>query len=265
MRTQRYFRPVCCFVRANLTLPVALGIALLAEFLPAIAGGEDIPAELPKDGAWVRYDVEFDNPERKSKVSSEWTFTMVGTVIEDGKTCRWVEIKNADERAGQPGKVISKMLIPESAFLEPGNPAERMIRCWMTKPDGSVVMLPIFEPAHARRAGVTYEKLFLWTPGARKNLTQIDEPKDFDYQGGRLNGAQAWTGKTVLTDAGVDRKSRWETTYTVWQHPDLALGSAQIRVRQEGTTTVGTSTTQFWVYRLKDTGTGAKTELPDNQ
>jgi hypothetical protein len=264
MQIQDGLRPVRRLVRDRLIFSVALGMALLAASAQSIVRGEDAREALPKDGTWVRYEREFDNPAAPQvKHVSKVTFSLVGTVVEDGKPCRWVEAKSVFQKGQEKTAALTKMLIPEAAFLEPGNPAEHTIRWWMTKADGSVVKLPI-EPARARIAGLTYAPMFLWTPGALKTLTQIDDPKDFEYQNGQLKGAQAWTGKIVLTDAGADRKSRWESTYTMWRHPELPMGCAQIRVRDEATPVVGTGTTMLWVYRVEDAGTGAKSDLPDN-
>jgi hypothetical protein len=240
-------------------------MALVAASIPSTVRSEDARSELPKDGAWVRYQAEIEYPGLRTDLSNV-TLSVVGSVMEDGKPCRWVERKSVPQAGLQPGKtaVVFKMLIPETALLESDYPAKHAIRTWLQKPDGSIVNLPPIEP---ERSTNVHERIFmcLWTPGSRKTQTQIDEPKDIEYQSGRLRGVQAWTVTHVLSNTGPKRDRKYESTYTVWQHAELPISSAEVRVRDEVSRDGKLEPTLIAVYRLEDFGTDAKSDLPNNQ
>lgn len=244
---------------------VAVVMALVAASIPSIIRSEDARSELPSDGAWVRYRAEIEYPGVRTDLY-DVTLSMVGSVMEDGKRCRWVEKKGVPQGGLQPGKTayVLKMLIPETALLESDYPARHAIRTWLQKPDGAIVELPPIDPERSRNAD---ERIFmcLWTPGSRKTQTRIDEPKDIDYQNGRLKGAQAWTVTYVLSNTGPKRDRKYETTYTIWQHAELPIGSAEVRLRDEEGREGKLEPILNAVYRLDDFGSDAKSALPDHQ
>src|SRR5579871_4875203 len=53
---------------------------------------EDRPFELPKDGSWVRYELEHVGI-NGAKSSNTVTLSVVGSAVENEMRCRWVEVK----------------------------------------------------------------------------------------------------------------------------------------------------------------------------
>jgi hypothetical protein len=120
--------------RHSLVLLVA---ALVAGGLSSVAQAQGLILNLPKDGAWVRFEgtvkqVEFRPEAPEGDISMEWiqhlTLKSVGReeAVYNGKKvpCRWVEIKiltgkpsESGVETGPVGERIYKILVPELRVL----------------------------------------------------------------------------------------------------------------------------------------------------
>jgi hypothetical protein len=241
----------------------ALGIALIAGWVSAPGRADDGNRELPKDGAWARYDENWERLDNGQKVSYSATLSFVGKLVEKDELCRWVEMKYvALDGPEKDTLIISKMLIREKDLHESENPITCVLRCWEQVND---------EPARLSDAHQNYAStigpLLLWTPGALKNAAAAGKPKDIEYQQGRLKAAKAWTGKMKIAErnqAGhvVIQRLR---QFTSWQHADLPVGFAEAEIKDD---VYNADMTRLYsrsvsVLLLQDAGTDATSALPD--
>jgi hypothetical protein len=222
-----------------------------------IAARDEWPSRLPRDGAWVRYHHDYRAFDDKVLPSDD-TLSFVGSVIDDGRRCRWVEIKNV--LPGEAGEriFITKMLILEAALLDSIDPvsAENVVRTWRRKPDGSVTKLA--EPPR-------YSIDLLWLPGIGKKMTRTGEKKDIDYQRGRLKSATGWKaerrdGRTLQGQISIGTA----IDYTVWQHHDLPCGFAEAHVHGRLSILGDMKGEMQSDFYLQDAGLDARSELPDH-
>jgi hypothetical protein len=190
------------------------------------------------------------------------TLSLVGTVVEDGVRCRWVESKTVIELPAElAGTVISKVLVSENDLLESEKPFAHVHRRWMRIRDEPVKQAP------NEVSAASYERLVLWTPGMLKGSEPAkDEAKVIDYQRGQIKNAQARTGQLIYKQPAPDKKEmRFVSKYTVWQHSDVSFGFAEARIVSEqfhDNKKMGQTSVVY--YRLQDMGTDAKSELPDS-
>jgi hypothetical protein len=226
----------------------------------SVISGDERPArELPKDGAWVRYQKTVQNLKTgKTFVPATVTLSFVGTQIEDGQPCRWLELKLViPEREAGTGMYVSKVLVPEKDLWESDKPFEHARRTWVRRPDGAVT-----KPPNGARDDLTYDELMLWTPGMLKGFAPAKgQSKDVEYQAGLLKDAEARTTERIYE---LDGGTKYKRKYTTWVHPDLPMGFAEARIIQEqfqGNESLGSFSID---YRIEDIGVDAKTELPDN-
>jgi hypothetical protein len=240
-----------------------VAVAVLLGTTPAIGHGEDRPSQLPKDGTWVRYKKQVTDL-AKDKKHGEITVTLslVGTGLDDGEQCRWLELKHVvPEGRDGAGTYVSKVLVPEWDLLESENPFEHARRTWVRRLDGPVTKAP-----EGGRDDMTFGELLLWTPGMLKGSSLAnDQTKDIEYQPGRLKGAQARTGRLVHQWRNKNgTEERYTKSYTAWQHPDLPIGFAEAHIVQEQFINDRALSKFSIVYRVEDAGADAKTELRDN-
>jgi hypothetical protein len=223
--------------------------------------GEDEPPNRPDDGAWVRYQFVAGYKGEKEDSSMTVTLSLVGTTDDDGVRCRWIEIKTVmEEPAELAGTAIVKLLLPEKDLLESASPFAHIRRHWRRVRGEPVKEGPLLVDA------ASYENLLLWMPSMLKGSEPVEaEAKDIDFQRGQLKNAQARTGEHVYKRPGPGKTEiRRVIKYTVWQHPDVRFGFAEAKLlgdRFYGNTKFKQVTS---LYRIQDTGTGAKSELPDN-
>jgi len=90
--------------------------------------------QLPKDGAYVLYDLKFEATTRgDQKITAEGTFKIssVGTVTEKGKKCRWIEFKMTMTMNGNDRVTIGKLLVPEENLKAGRNAFDNKMRGWV--------------------------------------------------------------------------------------------------------------------------------------
>jgi hypothetical protein len=222
----------------------------------AIAAKDEPAAKLPEDGAWVRYQQDWERLDNGLKETRKITVSVVGHVVENDEACRWIELKHLVSEGDEKGTWIFKLLIRENDLMENENPLERVIRAWLQSPDKEITL---FEPDET-----SFLPILLWTSGTPKKPSTADETKNIEYQKGRLKAAHAKVGQIVIPErTRPDYRNSWD--YTLWQHTDLPIGFAEARIKYEVRgPDMKDRTQQVTVYLLEDAGTGAKTELPDN-
>jgi len=245
-------------LRAAIWVSVA---AILAA--SATSAKEESEPTLPDDGAWARYEVEWNRLDNGEKSSRKVTLSFVGRVMEQTMACQWIEIKtivpagDADE-----GTYLSKYLVRQEDLLKSNNPLVDVIRAWSKFNDGAP-----HAPARTQRPDIGWGSLLLWTPGALKDATRSDGMKDVEYQKGRLKACFPRTGRLSLPvrDANGNVAITWSRKFTIWQHADLPIGFASAEVTDEVLGSDGkVRSEQSTVFILEDAGNGAKSELPDS-
>jgi hypothetical protein len=248
---------------------VAFGLVL---FLNSAAQSEDASATLPDDGWWFRYSVTTkEDREGNTEVSTvKHTYSLIGTATENGEKCRWVEMKIVGYFGGKDRTQIAKLLVPERDLLESEHPLNRLVRGWNKIDDAAARELRV-EPPEAGPTGNAnrfYEMRMLVFPGMRRKLEIADKPKVVDYQRGRIEIPQGLKGKREVKGNGRGRLqnqiSKSNTEFTVWTDPAVPFGFAaatfQNATRIDDVLRV--SRDDEWV--IDDFGSGAKSELPDN-
>lgn len=221
------------------------------------SAGEE-PAALPKDGTWIRYTVT----SRKDAVEESRTYALVGTKIDSGRVCRWVEIRQVFASPQGERVVVLKFLVPEKDLLENDRPLEGLVRSWRKSDD---------EPAEATRdavlaPGYLFARMFMIFPGVQKKAQSIDEPRTVDYQTGQFKIPNGRSGQVVTTRkaATAAETQTLRQDFRVWFDPAVPLGPAEWQedltlLRDDNPSSPVQST-----FVIQDFGTDAKTALPDN-
>jgi hypothetical protein len=223
-------------------------------------------AKLPSDGAWVRYKVELQGEQDGVPSRNEFvgTISLVGTTTEKEQLCRWVEIETvAFDPKGAPRRThVTKLLIPEMEMLKSNNPLKQAARGWVRVNDEPATPIgPIkFDP------GLFVGESLSWLPGARALLHEVDQPRDIEYQRGKLNGANALSGTREYTKADTPElgKNRWKSTFTIWHHADLPCGFAHAVIEAEKWLGDDLDAKLTFTYHLEDAGIDAKSGLPES-
>ena len=239
-------------------------LVILAVFAPGILRADDAPDKFPKDGAWVRYETEtvVSEPGGERQSSAKCTLSFVGSVVDDGVPCRWVEIKRVITDPPELARtVITKTLVPEKDL-----PGERLTRLEHVRRRWSRLGDKPVREAETTGASHYSASLLLWTSGMLKNSEPVaKEAKDIDLQRGKLKNAEARTGEFIdnirTRGAFADKEYKSVMKYIVWQHPDLPIGFAEARIVVARSLGPQKETTE---YRIQDFGSDAKSELPDN-
>lgn len=212
---------------------------------------------LPEDGAWVRYHYTYED-DTGEKFSGKMILRSVGTVVENEKKCRWIEIGYREEGAEQSG--VLKFLFPESELRKGGDPWSHLVRGWM-KLDGKKSVEPIVGNWREEWSSLASD-----FPPSLKDVKSVEEEKRVEFQRGQLKCPKGTQGIwTVAHKNSADVDFRYPVEYTVWPHTDVPFGVAAA-VRKTTFITDGEKTGEATAEMiLEDYGTDAKSELPDSK
>jgi hypothetical protein len=120
----------------NLITPL---ISVVLALSTGSAWADGLLYQLPADGSWVLYDAlvtmtrENDRGVETQNVKEESSLKMssVGTSMEDGILCRWIEFNLTIKFDNTENVIVAKILIPESSLVAGKNPVENRIRGWI--------------------------------------------------------------------------------------------------------------------------------------
>lgn len=213
-------------------LPIVVPAILLVAACTAVA--EVTPAKLPADGSWVRYFVTMRRAGTNDDIIIKLTYSLVGTSMENGDKCRWVEIKSIFPNNHTE---VFKFLISEKELLEGERPMNSLIRGWR-KFDDEPAEEQKFNQGLGRRgfagdADFYFGNYMIIFPGPQQKAKVIEEKRVIEYQQGRLELVDARAGKRVASRQAVTvaQKQTFQTDFTVWNHPTLTLGSVVGKMR----------------------------------
>jgi len=212
-----------------------------------LALSEGLLYQLPADGSWVQFDVEYTFKMAGQEQSGRQTMTMasVGTVNEGSEESRWIEFKMLE--SGSDRFWTRKLLIPVRYLKRGENPTEHVIRGWTLQENRAV------EPAVAVHGR--------WPA----------------YLAGRLQDEKTLPKQLVETKLGAlmsDGVTGWiefsegklhtKVTYETRIHPKAPFGVLASRTLFE-CSGEGDPYTIDGRMKLTDFGTGARTSLPDHR
>jgi hypothetical protein len=130
--------------RLSRGLLVAFGV-----LAPALGAAEGLLYQLPKDGSWVRFDLQYSYKSPTLELAGTGTLYMasVGQVVEGSEECRWIEFDVRLKDSEGEHRLIRKLLIPTRYLKKGVNPTEHVIRGW-AKFDNEDVEAAV--PVHGR-------------------------------------------------------------------------------------------------------------------
>lgn len=162
---------------------LALAI-LMAAADDSISAGSLIQ-RLPEDGAWVAFHSteDWDNG---TKRTTKVIVKSVGKTTADNLPCRWIELEFHPELPADKNYAL-KLLIPESQFLDGGDPLAHVKDAWEVVDGEEPRELPI-EDIQSNRP-----RLDIWLPPLVKNLERSEERHQVEWQQGRLD-CEVWKG-----------------------------------------------------------------------
>ena len=255
---------------------VQLAMTVSGTGHPATASQATTAAgELGKDGSWARYHVrikDYDGTQSSQKV----TISSVGRTTENGRQCRWIEVNQEfiDDLLGSKATYVVKFLIPEEELVAAEKPLLHVVKSWQKSLNGEISRVdqqPIKDLNEKLNIG--YGPFMLFFPGPMKNTKKLEDPKTVEYQKGRLECEVGVTGRhtTGYRAMTIDVQLTWTTDYSLWLHKNVPFGFAAATMKttkrvqdDKGTFLFGTPQTRTAEYSLEDTGTDAKSALPDN-
>jgi hypothetical protein len=116
-----------------------LAVLFIVMILPAKTKAEGLIHQLPKDGSWVRFEVNgkglaADGTVRIS-IKGTQTISSVGRVSINNEQCRWIEIEsemNFDRAGKKTAKFTEffKLLIPEQYLTKGKNPRDHVLKAY---------------------------------------------------------------------------------------------------------------------------------------
>ncbi|MGE5192951.1 MAG: hypothetical protein ACM3U2_10645 [Deltaproteobacteria bacterium] len=250
-----------------------LRIGLL--FLTALACrsfalAEDAPEKLPADGWWVRYFVTMRREGTNDDEIMKRTYSLVGTSMENGEKCRWVEMKTLYTINGTERTEIDKFLIPETELLESEKPLNSLVRAWQKRDDGPIKELNFNQPLGGRGFGGSADYYFgQWMivfPGPQRKAKVVREKRVVEWQQGRLELGEARAGKRVASRQAVTvvQKQTIQMDFTVWNHPSASPGFVAARTRMQVLIDDVPNRALAEEWTIEDFGTDAKSALLEN-
>jgi hypothetical protein len=248
------------------TVPVVVLILGCVLFSCANAQADEQILSLPEDGWWIRYlRVEKQTVFGEDRESIEkLTYSIVGTVTEDGEKCRWIELRTVASPRGMERVNISKFLVSEKDLLEAERPLDKLKRAWSKSETRGLREVKL---GQGIAADAQILNIF---PGVWQQSKRLDKERIVDYQKGRLPISQALI-QTVKTPMKITRPRPGQNTdrttvveSTVWfdraTSPVFSAATLQFKSFENGELKASKQVD----YTIEDIGTDANSQLPEN-
>lgn len=201
---------------------------------------------LPKDGAWVEYNVNLKLNDQEFVPS--WTLRSVGQAFHGGKQCRIIEMEQSSDVPQFP-KTTWRVVVPEDEFGEGKDPISKAGKVWIKQADN--------EPAVVESIALRDPVFAMLLAGPKQNLKPEDSKEKINWQQGDLECAVI-SGHNEL-ELGT---AKFGMVHRIFRHKDVPFGLAGMT--QEITVNIGgqkqTATVKM---TLRDHGKDAKAKLPD--
>ncbi len=229
------------------------------------APAQEEKAKLPEDGWWVRYHTVSKYQGRIDGKIQEFTgkktFSLVGTVVEDGEKCRWIEVFLEREKE----KVnVRKYLVPEKNLLERKHSLEACKRGWVKFVTRDVRAVNLGQEIDSSEPHLMYLQC-MW-----READRVDTQKVVDYQHGRLTIPQAMVLKMTRPDIvnrrrnGVPEERKRAIEQTGWFDQKTAPVFAAAKIQTKFFVNGELKRTSEEEMTFEETGNDAKSQLPDN-
>ena len=231
------------------TMSLPLRAAALACLLltPLTTRADGLLYQLPKDGAWVLFDLEMSAKDRMTKGTLK--MSSVGAVKVDNKPCRWIELKMTVKMDEREETYVAKLLAPEKDLREGGKPFENRIRGWLKERlDGEVAELD------EKNQGPV--PIFLSSP--LKDAKKL-EPKIVESKLGKLKCAGV-TGHIEYKEG----EGKIKVTFETRRHKNAPFGVVTSNIKLEVERN-GNREEFKMTFKLREVGKGAVSDLPDSK
>jgi hypothetical protein len=212
--------------------------------IPCAVHADGLIRKLPGNGAWVKYHAVLVGG--GTEMIGSVDLRSVGTVVQNGEACRWIELEFHDGPEVEP--TVYKLLIPEKELRSGVDPVDHIVRAWEKTPD-----------AEAKRIDDTavldrgFVGAFLHGPVEKPK--KLDEVKQVPYQDGNLKCA------------GIhgDRPIEWPNfkatlRSTTWTNEKVPFGVAALIVELIDQNSESTLKVELTVSEF---GMDAKSKLPN--
>lgn len=222
-------------------------VGAITSFLTGVVDADD-EVKLPASGSWVRYHFVTKSDNGQEAIFKQ-TLKFLGSQDHGGVACRWIEI---DEKYAAGELQHHQLLVPERALRESSNPLSETLIYNLRDGEGEI-------QSHRLEMAQIFGASLLFLPAARKTAKSIDEPKQVDYQQGKLKIAKAHQGEFRWSREAITVKQTqtfvWK--YSVWVDPVVPVGVAhgrhEFHVELDGVKSRGAANE----VHLEDFGTGA--------
>ena len=236
---------------------------ILLHGLDALA--QEQTAKLPEDGWWIKYlcvKKEKIIGSRDQEFTRKKTYSLVGTVMENGEACRWIEVNSVYLARDKENVVIWKFLVSEKDLLERDQPLEAVKRAWIKVNEFDVRAVNV-----GREINSLDTQLIIF-PGIWQKADRVDKEKVIDYQQGRLTIPQARvlnvTSPVNRSRNGVQLERKHIIEYTTWFDRKTAPAFAAASIQTKSYRNDELEATFEEEMKIEDIGIDAKLHLPDN-
>jgi hypothetical protein len=241
-------------------------LLLSAIPVPALAGG--LIQKLPKDGAWVKFYMDFRlDSVALVKNTGSFTIRSVGTESRDETKLRWIEFEEShgkSENGFRAYGLLDKYLVPESELVGEGNPLSKLVQRWHRFDTDK----PLKSTGPASR-GLKMIHLPSVTKGMKsesRKVVQIKKARTFPYQQGEFECKSATRETYDFTEKfdGITITFRSRVTFTLWKHDAVPFGVAGAIIEFQRYDAKGKKLLMKQTFDLSvsDFGTNAKSALP---
>lgn len=230
-----------------LLLATIIGACLLCT---GNARAEGLLYQLPEDGSWVRFDLQYtfevDGMEKPGQGTGTLWMASVGKSVEGSEPCRWIEFKVQLKDIGPEQILIRKLLIPEKYLKKGENPTEHVVRGWAKFNDEDVARAV---PVHGRWPA--------YLAGPLQDEKQLDKQL-VESKLGALK-CEGVTGWIQYKEGDVHMKVTFETGL----HEKAPFGVVSSRMQFEMKRDGNVLQTVDAKAKLIDFGVDSQTALPD--
>src|SRR5262245_12546429 len=219
---------------------------------PGVARADGLLYQLPEDGSWVRFDIQYtfkvDGMDKAGKGTGTMTMASVGKATEGTEACRWIEFKVQLKDIGPEQILIRKLLIPEKRLKKGENGTEHVVRGWAK-----------FNNEDVERAVPVHGRWPAYLAGPLRDEKKLEQQLVESKLGALM--CEGVTGWMEYKEGDVHMKVTFETRL----HEKAPFGVVSCRMQFEMKRDGKVQQTVDATAKLVDFGKDAKTALPDHK
>ena len=240
----------------NLAVKFHVATGLLVVSFCATSHAQRLISKMPEDGSWAKYEMKGATTTSNGNInknSATMIVRVVGTEYMNMDAYRWIEIEQRRDHVKNSMPSIYRFLIKEDDITNGEDPLAHIKKCWIIN---LAPNLDIVKEYDVKKDSLQFLEWFL--PPQLENQKTLDV-KTIETSLGELE----CKGSSGVYDQSRAPNYIQRHSFTAYTHDKSPFGTVSLHRLTEAIVNDEKNHKLEYTFELKETGTGAKSELGD--